>query len=295
MRIKGYIYVMIAGLLWGILGPFSKLAFKEGLEPMEVAFWRAVIAWFFFGTHAFITKQLKIQKNDIFLVILFGITGIALLYGSYQLAIIKGGAALASVLLYTAPAWVAVMSAFFFKEKFTRVKLIALTMTLSGIACVSYGSANGNIDGVQISLGAIIFGLLAGFFYSLYSIFGKHFSSRYTSSNLFLYILPIGAFCIFPWVEFTHKTYTAWGALICIAVPSTYGAYFFYYLGLQTLEASKVAITATIEPIFAAIVAFFWWNEYFTIFGYAGSILVLAAVLLIILDEKISSATHQTE
>jgi drug/metabolite transporter, DME family len=67
---------------------------------------------------------------------------------------------------------------------------------------------------------------------------------------------------------------------------STYGAYFCYYKGVRYLEASRAAIAATLEPVIAAVVAFFWWGEAFSISGYAGSAMILAAVLLMVLDRR---------
>ena len=286
MQGKGFFYIICAGLMWGFVGPFSKLAFQEGVSPLEVAFWRAVLAWVLFGMHAFVTGQVKVKSKDIPAVIVFGVTGVALFYGSYQLAVEKGGAALASVLLYTAPAWVAVISAFVFKETMTRMKIIALGLTLLGVVGVSNGSTGFfAYPMVRLSALAVIFGLLSGFFYSLYYIFGKHFSNRYTSPNLFLYMLPIGALCLFPAVDFAHKTSTAWIAMACLAAISTYGAYYCYYIGLTYLEPSRAAITATIEPVVATVVAHLWWKESFTVTGYLGSVLILTAVILMVCEK----------
>jgi drug/metabolite transporter (DMT)-like permease len=287
MVFKGYLCILTAGTLWGMVGPLGKLAFQEGLAPLEVAFWRAVLAWVFFGIHALIKKEVKIQRQDMINVFLFALSGVTAFYGAYQLAVNRGGAALASVLLYTAPAWVTVMSAYFFRERITPVKCTALFLTLSGVIGVSLGSGGAGTPGLStISIPALVFGLLSGFFYSLYYIFGKHFSGRYTSPNLFFYILPIGALGLLPWVTFSPKTATAWAALICLAAFSTYGAYYFYYLGLKSLEASRASIAATIEPVVAALAAYIWWNESFLPIGYAGSILIISAVFLVVWDGK---------
>jgi len=56
----------------------------------------------------------------------------------------------------------------------------------------------------------------------------------------------------------------------------------------KSLEATR-AITATLEPVMAALIAYVWWHEYFTIWGYAGSFLVLVAVLLMIRDSSVAS------
>jgi DME family drug/metabolite transporter len=283
MRLKGFFYVTCAGFMWGFIGPFSKVAFQEGVSPLEVAFWRAVLAWIFFGLHAAATGQVKLNVRDIPAVIAFGVTGIAGLFGSYTLAVDEGGAALASVLLYTAPAWVAVLSAIFFKEVMTVLKLIALGLTMVGVVGVCTDSA-GLGAYIQSGVGgaAVGFGLLSGFFYSLYYVFGKHFSTRYSSPNLFLYILPIGALCIFAMVDFGHKTVTAWLAMVGLAVVSTYGPYYCYYVGLKYLEPSRAAITATLEPVVATIAAYIWWGESFAVNGYAGSVLILTAVSLMV-------------
>jgi DME family drug/metabolite transporter len=248
---------------------------------MEVAFWRAVLAWGFFAVHAAITKSVRMRVSDVPLVVLFAITGVTLFYGTYQVAVRSGGAALAAVLLYTAPAWVAVIARFAFRERMTPLKFAALVLTLAGVALVARGGGT-----IQITTKAVLFGLSAGFCYSLYYIFGKHFASRYSSANLFLYLLPIGAMTIAPWVEFSSKSPVAWAALVCIAALCTYGAYFFYYQGLFYLEASRAAIVATLEPVVAAVVAFIWWGEAFGATGYLGTALILAAVLMMVWDPR---------
>lgn len=279
---KGYLYIFTAAALWGLIGPFAKLAFREGVAPLEVAFWRAVLAWICFGSQALWQRQVRVAAADLPALGLFSLTGVFLFYGSYQLAVQKGGAALASVLLYTAPAWVALMARLFFKETMTLVKMTALAATLAGVSLVSIGSGAslGHAAG-QIPQ-ALLFGLVAGFCYSLYYIFGKHFGPKYSAATVFFYILPMGALGLAPWIDFSPKSWTAWWAMGWLAVLSTYGAYHCYYAGLKHLEAGRAAIAATLEPVVAALVAFFWWGEYFSPAGYAGSLLILTAVILMV-------------
>lgn len=283
---KGYGYIFAAAALWGLIGPFAKLAFQEGVAPLEVAFWRAVLAWLCFGAQALWQRQVRVAVADLPALGLFSLTGVFLFYGSYQLAVQKGGAALASVLLYTAPAWVALMAGFFFKEKMTPIKIMALAATLMGVALVSLGPG-GAIGGASGQVAAaVFFGLVAGFCYSLYYIFGKHFGAKYPAATVFFYILPMGAACLLPWVPFAPKSWTAWWALVWLAVFSTYGAYHCYYAGLKHLEAGRAAIAATLEPVVAAVVAFFWWGEFFSLAGYIGSGLILTAVILMVSDRS---------
>ncbi len=282
MQLKGYLYIIMAAVLWGFLGPFGKMAFQEGISPLEVAFWRASLAWLCFGSQALIQREIRVEKRDLPSLALFGFFAVTLFYGAYQIAVDRGGAALASVLLYTAPAWVVVLSRFFLKELFTPAKAVALILTLTGVVLISMNQKTGLSIVKGGGPSAILFGLLSGFCYSLYYIFGKHFSEKYSASTLFLYILPFGAICLLPWFTFTDKNLTAWAALGLIAFVSTYGAYHFYYAGLKHIEAGRASIIATAEPVVAAVVAWFWWNESFSMAGYTGSVLIITAVILMI-------------
>jgi DME family drug/metabolite transporter len=281
MVFRGYAFIVAAAVLWGMIGPFSRLAFQEGIAPMEVAFWRALLAWVLFGGHAMIRHEVSLDRKDIPYILVFGVCGVSLFYFVYQMAVKQGGAAQAAVLLYTAPAWVIVLSRIFLKESITPTKISAVVLTLIGISAISMGKGAGQ-DGSPVSVSAIGFGLSSGFCYSLYYIFGKHFTGRYSSYNLFLYVLPIGALGLLPWVAFTPKTPTAWLALISLAIICTYGANACYYLGLKYLEAGRASITATLEPVVAAVIAYFWWGEVFTVQSYMGSAVILSAVVLMI-------------
>ncbi len=281
MVFKGYAFIVAAAVLWGMIGPFSRLAFQEGIAPMEVAFWRALLAWILFGGHAIIRREVRLYPKDIPYILVFGVCGVSLFYFAYQMAVKQGGAALAAVLLYTAPAWVIILSRIFLKESITPTKILALVLTLIGISAISMGQDAGQ-GSSPISVSAIVFGLTSGFCYSLYYIFGKYFTGRYSSYNLFLYVLPIGALGLLPWVTFTPKTPTCWLALMSLVIISTYGANSCYYLGLKYLDAGRASITATIEPVVAAVVAYFWWSEVITVQSYMGGAVILCAVILMI-------------
>ena len=272
----------MAAALWGLLGPVARLAFQEGLSPLEVAFWRAALGGLLFATHTLLKRNRSVQKRDLPAVIGFGVVGVGLFYGAYQLAVETGGAALASVLLYTAPAWVALASSLLLNERITLLKLSAIALTLLGVG----GVALGGDQTIQFSWVAIGWGLLAGWCYALYYPFGKHYFDRYAPAAVFAWALPAGAVSLWPLVSFSGKSPVAWGALAWISLASTYGAYMAYGAGMRRLEATRASVTATIEPVVAAAVAYVWWNEQFGALGYAGSLLVLVAVLLTIFDRE---------
>lgn len=281
--ITGYLFIITAATCWGLIGIFSSLAFSQGIGPMEVAFWRAILTWLLFGTQAILKKETRMDKKDFPLFFIFGILGISLFYISYQFAVKTAGAAFASVLLYTAPAWVVACSYFIYKEKLTLIKSMAVVLVILGVFLISKTGGNTQ-DSAPIGWIAILSGLTAGFSYSLYYTIGKYFSARYSSANIFLWVLPIGALGILPFVTFSHKSPVAWAAIVSMALFSTFLANYCYYQGLKYLEAGRASIVATCEPVVAAVTAYFFLGEYFTFMGYIGAGLILLAVIATIYE-----------
>ncbi len=283
--LTGYLFIALPACFWGIIGIFGAIAFSQGLESMEVAFWRAFIAWFFFAAQAVIRKETRLDKSDIPLILFFGIFGICIFYVSYQYAVKSGGAALAAVLLYTAPAWVIASSVFLYRERVSALKALAVILVIGGVYLISRSGGSGAGPGqASFSLIALASGLTAGFCYSLYYIVGKYFSGRYSSGNLFFYVLPIGFLCILPLVDFAPKNAAAWAALIGLATVSTYLANFCYYLGVKRLEAGRASIVATLEPVVATGAAYVILGESFSLYGYLGAGMIIAAVAITILS-----------
>ncbi len=276
-RSLGYVYVVVAAALWALLGPVARLAFREGVTPLEVAFWRCVIAWALFAVHVAVVSRRApvIARRDAPGIVAFGLVGIAALYAALPLAVQAGGAALAVILLYTAPAWVALFAWGAFGERLDQRKLIALSLTLLGVG----GIALAGTEAVRPSGAAIGWGLVAGGSYASLYFFGKRYFARYTPATVFLYTLPVAAMALLPLTTFHRPSPSAWAALLTIGLCSTYGAYLAYSAGLARMDVTRAATIATAEPVIGAFLAFMFWNERFTLLGYGAATLVLIGVL----------------
>jgi len=277
----GYLFILAAAALWALIGPVAKYAFTAGLDPFGVAFYRALIGGGFFLLHALLRRRLRLDRRALLPVGLFGAVGVAGFYASYQFAVAYGGAALASVLLYTAPAWVAAMSALLLEEPLDRPKLLAVGLTLLGVLLLARG-AGGEL---RLTLLGVAFGLLSGFGYALYYLFGKVYFARYPAEAVYALALPVGALVLLPFGGHPAPA-AAWGPLFVIGFASTYLAYALYAAGLVRLEATRASVVATLEPVLASLFAYLWWGEAFRPAGYLGAGLVLLAVLLVVLRPR---------
>lgn len=217
--------------------------------------------------------------RDLPVFIGFALVGVTLFYASLNLAIDAGGVSLAFVLLYTAPAFVAVLAAALLGERLTRSKALLVAISIVGVALVS--TAGG--VGVTPTPSAVAWGLTAGLSYASYYLFGKWALRRYRPVTIFAFVMPLGALGLLPLVGFeVFRVSSAgvWLDLALMGVLSTYLAYYVYYSGLRSVEATRAVLVATVEPLLAAVLAAVLFGERLGPSGVVGGVLVLLAATL---------------
>jgi drug/metabolite transporter (DMT)-like permease len=174
------------------------------------------------------------------------------------------------------------LSIVLFKERMTKRKGIVLLMTLCGCGMIT-GLFKGQF--MLTPLGLLV-GLGSGFGYALYSIFGTFALRRgYNSITVSFYTFVLAsafiAFCVNPVHVVGEITNTGqWPLCITFAIMTTVVPYLCYTKGLSVLPASKASVTATIEPVVAAIVGILVFKEVVSISKIGGILLVVGAVVL---------------
>lgn len=279
---KNIICIILAGCLWGIISIFVNILTGIGFSSLECVAIRVFIAALILFFYLLFTdkSKLKIQLKDIIYFIGTGIFSIVFFTYCYFKAIeVIGGVAIPALLLYTAPIFVMILSAIFFKEKITTRKLIALIMTFAGLGFVT-GAFTG---GETLSPMALTLGLGSGLGYSLYSIFGKLVVNKYNSVTITFYtfvVATVGAVPMSGIIKDIGILFNLKGIFAAIGLGffSTALAFLLYTKGLQGIEAGKASILATVEPFVAAIVGAFFFNEKFDVPKVIGMILIVFAI-----------------
>lgn len=293
-NILGPVMVFLAGICWGVISVFIKglTSFDyDSFDIMCFRSWASVVLMFIF----FLMRDrslLKIKLRDIWMFIGTGIFSLTFFSYCYFTSIVKSGAAVAVVLLYTSPIFVMLMSAVVFKEKITLKKIVALILTFIG--CVLVAGLIGT--GSRLSMGALLLGLGAGFGYALYSIFAGFAVKKYSSLTVTFYTflfsgitLPIfrnpvaliGSISlqVIPWIVGT--------SIICTVLP-----YLCYTWGLGKMEAGKAAVLVTVEPLVGAIIGILIYHEDANLFKLLGIVLIFSAVILLSLPNiKVKKTT----
>ncbi|GEL08455.1 DMT family transporter [Salisediminibacterium halotolerans] len=279
---SAYFMVALGAALWGITGLFVTNLNTYGFTPWEVVGIRLSFSAVLIFLYLFITDRrfLYIRLRHIPFTIGTGIISIAFFNYFFFTVMHEASISLSVVLLYTGPVFVAIISRITFKEPFTANKLIALVFMMTGIAfTVEFFPAG------QLSVGwdIVIFGILSGFFYALYSIFGKYISKSYHTLTITAYSMLFGALFLLPTSRLWEKSalFAEPGVLLNgfgLALFATVMAYALYTLGLTYVESSRAAILSTVEPVVAILVGVLIFAESLTFWQVLGFALVLLSV-----------------
>ncbi len=282
--------ILAAGMMWGCMGLFVRHLNAFGFGTMDIILLRlfAPLVIFLIYLPLFNRRALKIRLRDIWCFIGTGICSITFFNFCYFNAITMTDLSIAAVLLYTAPAFVMILSYFLFREKFTRRKVLALILTFFGCVLVT-GIGNSLITGALPNLSplGILFGIGSGFGYALYSIFSRYALQRgYSSLTITFYTFVFSAVsCLFltnP-AEIVNRAVAApaaWPWLLGIGVVCTFIPYLTYTVGLNFVENSKAAIIVSIEPAMATALGVFVYHEQLDLLGYLGIALVLLGIVI---------------
>ena len=199
----------------------------------------------------------------------------------YFLTIERATLAVASILLYTAPCFVMLMSAVFFHEKVTVQKLAALVLAFAGCVLVS------GFTGGQMSGSAVLTGIGSGIGYALYSIFGSVALKKYQPFTVIFYTFLIASVGLIPFSAVTEIGAVMIGSGSVIAsglalgVLSTLLPFILYTGGLKELEAGKASVLAFAEPMIATIAGIVIFKEKVNMQNALGIVLIFAAILLL--------------
>ena len=284
--------VVAAGALWGVIGYFVRELQSQGLTSMQIVCIRMAVSAVVFSLFALIFKRklFKIKLKDLWCFLGTGVLSVATFSFCYFKAIEYSSLSMASILLYTAPIFVMLFSVILFKEKLTLIKVVSLILAFLGCLFVTGVFT----QGVVINTIAVVFGVLSGVCYALYSIFSRLALDRgYSPLTITLYTFifaGVASLCVInvkPVADVMTKSVQSFGFCVLFAIISCVLPYVCYTVGLKKVRPSTASIVASIEPVVATITGAIIFSEAVTFpYGYIGIALVILSIVLINLNTK---------
>lgn len=281
---KGTIFVMISAFMWGIMGIFVRGLYNIGYTSLNISFVRCLLA----GSIILIFKliknksSLKINLKGLIVCGLYGLSAYCLTFICYSIAVNRLPIAVAIVLMYISPIWIALINKVVFKEKVGIKKVFVI------IACIIGAGLVANIAGTG-SIKLDIIGLLAGtansIGVSLQIMIPKYYKDEYNSQTMLTYGLLTSAIVLF----FASDKFVIYDTLILnpsvnafmlvlgIGVLCTLVANGLYLQASRLLPTTTVSIMASLEVIVAMVFGYILYNEILSPLQLVGAGIVLFA------------------
>jgi DME family drug/metabolite transporter len=288
------IAVVCAGVLWGSIGIFVRAFNATGLQALDISEIRAagcavmMLVVLVIRDH----RLPRIRLKDLWCFLGSGLLSIFLFNVCYFSTIEHTSMSVAAVLLYTAPAFVMLLSRVLFAERFTRRKILALILTFIG-CCLTSNVFSGH---AVLSARGIVTGIMSGVGYALYTIFSRYALNRgYDTFTIVFYtflITAIGGAPLTAFPRIGNAVAMQPSTLLVMfgyVLLTTVLAYALYTYGLIRMENSRASIVVSIEPVAATTFGFLFFGEVPTLSVLLGMAAVLSAIVMV----NLPSSNHE--
>ena len=285
---RATLLVAFSACCFGSIAILVTVATDAGARLVVVLAWRfllaaallAVIA----GGPAAIAREMR---RGLPLVVLAG-GGQAAIGGLSLSALRYIPAATMIFLFYTYPAWVTVISALRGREPLTGRRVLALGLSLSGIA-VMVGLPGAG--GASVALPGVLLALAGALLYALYIPMIDHLgrglppalTAAFATSGAAV-ILTLAA--VVTGELAARQPATVWLMVVLLAVVCTVLAFIAFLRGLAAIGPVRTAIVSTVEPFWGALLASVVLAQPLSPRTLSGGVLVAAAVVILNLPQR---------
>lgn len=280
-RLIGVVLIVISAAAFGTLAILGRYAYADGLDTFTILALRFSIAALIMAVLLIVRRESLPRGRSLFQLIGMGALGYVGQSFSYLTAIKYASAGLVALLLYLYPAFVAILSATFLKEKFTRLKIVALIIATLG-AALTANPQGGSWTGILLAI-------TAAAIYSVYIIVGttvlKRVSAIQSSTVIFAGAgVVFSALAIINGPQLPHSS-AGWTALIAIILVSTILPVVAFLAGLKRIGPTNASLLSTLEPVVTVLLAAWLFGEILQSAALMGGGLILIAVILLTRSE----------
>jgi drug/metabolite transporter (DMT)-like permease len=295
---RGYTIALLSAAILSTTAIFIRhLTVTYALPALVLAFWRDafVVLTMIVVLGLLRPTLLRPGRAHLPFLIAYGLV-LSAFNAFWTLSVAQNGAAIATVLAYSSPAFTALLSRWLLKERLDWAKVLVIVASFSGCVLVS-----GALDPAAwtTNLAGILTGLLSGLGYAGHTLMGRAASKRglnpwttltYSFAFAGVVLLAVNLIPGGPLpgsasrpadIFWLGSEYTGWLILFVLAAVPTVIGFGLYNVSLTMLPSTVVNLIATLEPPFTAVIAFVLLNERLGAVQIVGSLIILGSVALL--------------
>ena len=288
-KLRGTVCGIAAAVFYGTNPLGAMNLYADGISTNSTLFYRFGLAVVMLGVMMAVQrKSFALTRRELVTLAILGVfmsTSSTTLYFSFNFMDVG----IASTLLFVYPVMVAVIMATLFHEKVSAATVVAILLSLAGIALL-----NQTGNGTSLSLWGVTLVMLSSLTYAIYIVVVNKSSLRMSSVKLTFYVLLFGLFTIYGYTLAMGETVQLlvtpkqWIYATQLALMPTVLSLVLMVIAVHDIGSTPTAIMGAIEPITAVAIGVLVFGENFTPRLALGIVLILTAVLLIIGGKEMS-------
>ena len=288
-KLRGTVCGIAAAVFYGTNPLGAMNLYADGISTNSTLFYRFGLAVVMLGVMMAVQrKSFALTRRELVTLAILGVfmsTSSTTLYFSFNFMDVG----IASTLLFVYPVMVAVIMATLFHEKVTAATVVAILLSLAGIALL-----NQTGNGTSLSLWGVTLVMLSSLTYAIYIVVVNKSSLRMSSVKLTFYVLLFGLCTIYGYTLAMGETVQLlvtpkqWMYAAQLALMPTVLSLVLMVIAVHDVGSTPTAIMGAIEPITAVAIGVLVFGENFTPRLALGIVLILTAVLLIIGGKEMS-------
>lgn len=276
--------MLLVVLIWGVNFAIIKVALRE-IDPLAFAALRFGLATaMMVGLALAFERSLRIQRGDFWKLLGLGLLG----NGIYQILFMSGiartTAGNTSLILATAPIFVAILSAFM-GYRLRPIAWAGILLSFTGLALIVFSGAGAQLGGDHV-IGDVLV-LSAAMCWGGYTALLAPFLRRYSPLKLNALAMLLGTPPLFPVAlpaltqqSWATVTWQGWGGLMFAVVLSVVVAYIIWNTGVKRVGSARTAVYSNLVPVIALVTAAIVLGERIHPLQIAGAAVVVMGIVL---------------
>ena len=287
-RILALLAAFSATTIYGLNHTIAKVIMPHYIGAFGFIMLRVLGAAILFWTLSLFIPNEKIERKDYYRILFGALLGMCInmlmFFKGLQLSTpINSG-----VIVTLTPIIILILSAFFLKEKLTKMKILGITIGFSGaLLLILSGNTSQVVNAPNVKLGNLMM-LINSICYGSYLVIVKPLTKKYNIITLMKWMFLLGIFMTFP-ITYSEFSEVSWNILpfeviwrmAFVIIGTTFLTYLFNVYALKTLPATTIGAFTYLQPLITILYAVITGNDILDGIKISACLLVFFGVYLV--------------
>ncbi|MAC92493.1 MAG: EamA family transporter [Flavobacteriaceae bacterium] len=297
-RILALLAAFSATTIYGLNHTIAKVIMPHYIGAFGFIMLRVVGAAILFWMLSLFIPNEKIERKDYYRIFFGALLGMCInmlmFFKGLQLSTpINSG-----VIVTLTPIIILILSAFFLKEKLTKMKLLGITIGFSGaLLLILSGNTSQVVNAPNVTLGNSMM-LINSICYGSYLVIVKPLTKKYNIITLMKWMFLLGIFMTSP-ITYSEFSEVSWNTLpfeaiwrmAFVIIGTTFLTYLFNVYALKTLPATTIGAFTYLQPLITILYAVITGNDILDGIKISACLLVFFGVYLVSKKVKTENLT----